>query len=140
MRVLTIGTFDLFHHGHERLLRRCIDLTGASGLVVALVNTDEFVERYKKITPARKTFVRIQDVASYVYPRSANAHIGSHSGETPGVIDSLRPDLIIIGSDWARKDYLGQLGVDQDWLDDRDIGVCYVPYTKGISSTMLRGS
>lgn len=140
MRLLTIGTFDLFHHGHENLLRRCLDLAGKSGLVVALVNTDEFVERYKNITPARKTFIRIMDVANYVYPRNSRAHVGSHSGDTPSVIDSLRPDLIVIGSDWARKDYLGQLGVDQDWLDDRDIGVCYVPYTKGISSTMLRGS
>ncbi len=44
----------------------------------------------------------------------------------------------MIGSDWARKDYISQLGVTQDWLDDRGIGICYLPYTKGISSTMLR--
>ena len=39
MRVLTFGTFDLFHYGHMRLLQRARGL--GSRLVVGL-STDEF--------------------------------------------------------------------------------------------------
>jgi glycerol-3-phosphate cytidylyltransferase-like family protein len=53
-------------------------------------------------------------------------------------IESVEPDLIVIGSDWARRDYYAQMGFDQDWLDARGIGLVYLPYTKGISTTELK--
>jgi glycerol-3-phosphate cytidylyltransferase len=53
-------------------------------------------------------------------------------------IELVEPDLIVIGSDWARRDYYKQMMFDQDWLDDRGIGLCYIPYTKGISSTEIK--
>jgi hypothetical protein len=48
------------------------------------------------------------------------------------------PDMVAIGSDWARKDYYTQMAFDQDWLDDRGISLCYIPYTQGISSTAIK--
>ena len=54
-------------------------------------------------------------------------------------IDLVQPDYILIGSDWAKKDYYAQMGFDQDWLDERGIGLIYVPYTKEISSTNIKG-
>jgi hypothetical protein len=48
------------------------------------------------------------------------------------------PDLIVIGSDWARRDYYAQMQFDQDWLDERGIGLVYIPYTQGISSTAIK--
>jgi glycerol-3-phosphate cytidylyltransferase len=53
-------------------------------------------------------------------------------------VDLVNPDLIVIGSDWARRDYYSQMGFDQDWLDSRGIGLCYIPYTQGISSTDIK--
>ena len=53
-------------------------------------------------------------------------------------IELVNPDIIIIGSDWARRDYYAQMGFDQDWLDARGIGLAYIPYTKGISTTELK--
>lgn len=53
-------------------------------------------------------------------------------------IDIVKPNYVIIGSDWARKDYYAQMGFTQDWLDERGIGLIYVPYTQGISSTDLK--
>ena len=50
----------------------------------------------------------------------------------------VQPNYIIIGSDWARKDYYKQMGFTQDWLDERDIGLIYVPYTDGISTTEIK--
>ena len=54
-------------------------------------------------------------------------------------IDLVKPDLIVIGSDWARRDYYAQMGFTQDWLDERGIGLAYIPYTAGISSTDIKG-
>jgi hypothetical protein len=48
------------------------------------------------------------------------------------------PDIIAIGTDWARRDYYAQMGFDQDWLDDRGIALIYIPYTQGISSTAIK--
>lgn len=53
-------------------------------------------------------------------------------------IDFASPDLVVIGSDWAMRDYYTQMGFDQAWLDARGIGLCYVPYTKGISTTDIK--
>lgn len=53
-------------------------------------------------------------------------------------IELVGPDLIVIGSDWATRDYYGQMGFTQSWLDERGIGLCYIPYTQGISTTEVR--
>jgi hypothetical protein len=54
-------------------------------------------------------------------------------------IEIVKPDYIVIGSDWAKKDYYAQMGFTQDWLDERGIGLVYVPYTQTISTTKLKG-
>lgn len=53
-------------------------------------------------------------------------------------LDIVQPDLIVIGSDWARRDYYDQMNFTQSWLDKRGIGLCYIPYTEGISSTAIK--
>ena len=53
-------------------------------------------------------------------------------------IDLVKPDYIVIGSDWARRDYYAQMQFDQDWLDARGIGLIYIPYTKEVSSTDIK--
>lgn len=55
----------------------------------------------------------------------------------PAII-MVRPNIIVIGSDWAKKDYYAQMGFTQEWLDQRGIGLAYVPYTKDISTTILK--
>jgi hypothetical protein len=46
--------------------------------------------------------------------------------------------IVAIGSDWARRDYYAQMGFDQDWLDEHGLVLAYVPYSGGISSTIIR--
>lgn len=50
----------------------------------------------------------------------------------------VKPDLIVVGSDWARKDYYYQMNFTQTWLDAHGIGLCYIPYTDGISTTAIK--
>ena len=63
-------------------------------------------------------------------------NIGDYDSKIP--IELIMPDYVVIGSDWARKDYYKQMQFDQDWLDERNIGLIYIPYSKGISSTNLK--
>jgi glycerol-3-phosphate cytidylyltransferase-like family protein len=55
----------------------------------------------------------------------------------PAILES-QADLIVIGSDWARRDYHKQMGFTQDWLDEYGIGLAYIPYTRDISSTIIK--
>ena len=65
--------------------------------------------------------------------------IPNYSGaDSKPAIETVAPDLVVIGSDWARRDYYAQMGFTQDWLDERGIGLVYIPYTEGISSTAIK--
>lgn len=130
-RVLTIGTFDILHYGHIAFLRQAARLgtelhTG--------INTDRFVQQFKP-APVMGEAERVHALRQLGYR--------THLNDGPGrdLIDALRPDVLAIGSDWARKDYLAQIGATQDWLDGRNITLAYVPYVQGgmpISTTEIR--
>ena len=139
LKVYTGGTFDLFHSGHVNFLKRCQQISGVDGQVVVALNTDEFIYDYKKKKPVL-TFDQRKDVLEscrYVSQVVANVG-GSDSKKTIEMVDSV--DVIAIGSDWARKDYYAQMEFDQDWLDEKNISLIYIPYTKGISSTFIKGN
>ncbi len=42
------------------------------------------------------------------------------------------------GDDWAKKDYYTQMQFTQDWLDENDIVLVYLAYTRGISTTEIK--
>ena len=54
------------------------------------------------------------------------------------MIINVKPNFIIMGSDWAKKDYYKQMGFTQEWLDEHKIGVMFVPYTEEISTTIIK--
>lgn len=130
--VYTGGTFDLFHAGHVEFLRRCSEL----GSVVVSLNTDEFIEEYKGKPPVLSYADRRDVLLACRYVDSVVPNTGGPDSRI--AIDSVMPDLVVIGSDWARRDYYTQMAFDQDWLDQRGIGLCYIPYTQGISSTAIK--
>lgn len=133
MRVATIGTFDLLHDGHRNLIDFCLRIAGGSPVVVG-VNTDEFVARYKSARPAQQTDERVRAILR-AYPGEV---VRQHDGATDVWLAMFAPKVLVVGSDWATRDYRAQLGVTQKWLDAHDIAVCYRPRTPGISSTQLR--
>ena len=130
--VYTGGTFDLLHAGHVAFLGRCAEF----GQVVVSLNTDDFIAAYKGRPPVmsyqeREAVLRGLSSVFDVVPNRGGA-------DSKIAIEDVNPDLIVVGSDWARKDYHAQMGFNQDWLDARGIGLCYVPYTKGISTTDIK--
>lgn len=132
MIVYTGGTFDLFHAGHVNFLRQCAKL----GEVVVALNTDEFIKEFKGKAPVmtydeRKTVLLACKYVSRVVKNGCGA-------DSRPTIQQVKPNIIAIGDDWARKDYYAQMHFTQDWLDDQDILLVYIPYTKGISSTDVK--
>jgi glycerol-3-phosphate cytidylyltransferase len=131
-KVYTGGTFDLPHHGHFRLLQRASEF----GEVVVGLNTDEFIFEYRGSSPIMNFEERREILLACRWVDEVVPNYGGADSKI--AIDIVKPDYIIIGSDWARKDYYKQMGFTQDWLDGLGIGLIYVPYTAGISSTDLK--
>ena len=132
LKVYTGGTFDLPHSGHVNFLNKCAEL----GEVWVSLNEDDFIKQYKGKPPVMSFSERASVLLEFrCVAGVTNNYGGADSRE---VIEDIKPDIIAIGSDWARKDYYKQMGFTQDWLDERGISLIYIPYTKGISSTEIK--
>ena len=130
--VYTGGTFDLFHAGHVRFLRQCAEI----GYVTVSVNTDDFVMRYKGKAPVIKLEDRITVLNACRWVSRVVVNEGGEDSRK--AIRMAAPNVIAIGSDWQTKDYCRQMGFTSDWLEDRSIALVYLPYTDGISSTLIK--
>lgn len=129
----TGGTFDLLHFGHANFLSQCKRL--ADHVIVSL-NTDEFILRYKKVAPILNFEERKASLLHLPYVDEVIANIGDEDSK-PAILKA-DPDIIAIGDDWAKRDYYKQMGFTQKWLDERDIILLYLPYTRGISTSELK--
>ncbi len=134
--VYTGGTFDLFHSGHVNLLKRCKEVAGPDGIVVASLNTDDFIWQFKNKRPICNEEERKEVLLACKYVDEVVMNVGGQDSRI--AIDLVKPNYIVVGSDWAEKNYYAQMGFDQKWLDERGIGLVYVPYTKTISSSEIR--
>ncbi len=136
MIAYTGGSFDLFHAGHADLLKMCRWLSGADGEVVVALNTDEFITRYKFIPPTMSYAERETVLLACRYVDKVVPNSGGEDSR-PAIL-KVHPDFIVIGSDWAKKDYYKQMGFDQDWLDQHGISLVYFPRTRVLSSTEIK--
>lgn len=120
--VITYGTFDLFHVGHVRLLKRIRDL--GDRLVVGL-SSDEFnkVKGKKVIIPFadRKEILLSCRYVDDVFQEN------TWEQKREDIIRE-KAEIFAIGDDWAGK---------FDELDDI-VKVLYLPRTKDISTTELK--
>jgi len=135
LTVYSGGTFDLLHFGHIELLKRCKEIAG-DGRVVVSLNTDEFIADYKGKSPVMSYDERKAVLLACRYVDDVIPNMGGADSRI--AIEYAQPDMIVIGSDWARRDYYDQMNFTQAWLDERGIGLCYIPYTQGISSTEIK--
>lgn len=134
--VLTVGSFDVLHAGHVNFLRQCRAIADKDGKVVVSLNTDEFIESYKGVKPVfsyeeRKTLLEQLEYVDEVIPNIGGA-------DSKPAILQVKPNFIVIGSDWASKDYYAQMQFTQEWLDEQGIVLIYVPYTTIISTSEIR--
>lgn len=132
-KLYTGGTFDIFHYGHINFLRQCSKI--ADEIIVSL-NTDEFIESYKGKAPIMTYEEREKSLRSCKYVTDVVPNVGG-SDSKPAILN-VKPNIIAIGTDWAKRDYYKQMDFTQKWLDDNDILLVYLAYTEGISTTEIK--
>ena len=122
-KVITYGSFDLFHKGHYRLLERAKAL---GDYLIVGVTTEHYDESRGKLNIIDSLMDRIEHVKQTGFVDKII--IEDHVGQKVEDIQKYHIDIFAIGSDWTGKfDYLKEYAQ-----------VVYLPRTKGISSTMLR--
>lgn len=127
------GTFDIPHYGHIKFFEIAKKI--ADCVIVAL-NTDAFVLQYKGNLPVMSYMEREKIIKSCKFVDLVIPNTGGYDSKLS--IDEMRPDYILHGDDWTGDDYLRQLGISQEWLDDRGITVLYTPYNKVTSTTNIK--
>lgn len=132
MKVYTQATFDLFHSGHVRLLAKCHKLAQGGKVVVSLLS-DEAISKYRGHPPVMSFKERKEVVEACRY---VDRVIKGDNTKTELELRQVVPDIVVLGSDWAKKDIYSQYGIkDREWLDSL---LVYVPYTEGISTTEIK--
>jgi glycerol-3-phosphate cytidylyltransferase len=136
--VFSAGTFDLFHMGHVQLLAACRKIAGPDGKVIVSLNTDEFVEQFKKVKPTMSLDERMAVVSSCKYVDEVVPNIGGP--DSTKTIQKFGPvDFVAIGDDWAPpKDYYAQMGFTKEWFDENEITLVFIDRNTGMSSTKIR--
>lgn len=123
-RILTYGTFDLFHTGHLNLLKRLRDL--GDELYVG-VSTDTF-----NATKNKRTFIPFESRAAIVRELRCVTEVFPEENWEQKKTDIVKYGISVfgMGSDWTGKfDHLNSL-----------CDVVYLDRTEGISSTDLKNS
>ena len=125
------GVFDLLHYGHTNIINKTIE---ACDVTVIGIHTDEFVTQYKR-RPTQTQDERLEAVKSYFGSKVyALEIIGSNH---LGVIQKHGITHIFHGTDWELTSYKKQIRYYEDGLDKLNITIELIPYTEGISTTMI---
>ena len=121
-RVITYGTFDLFHQGHYNLLKRAKEL---GDYLIVGVTTEHFDEARGKVNVVDSIMERIENVRKTGF--ADEIIVEDHEGQKIEDIQKYNIDIFTVGSDWVGTfDYL-----------KRFCKVVYLERTPDISSTKL---
>lgn len=123
------GTFDMFHIGHLRLIERAKNQ--CQQLIVG-VNTDELVQSYKKKTPIVGFEERLRIVEAI---KGVDRAIGIDDRDKIRAAKELGFNVLIMGNDWKGSEFYNSM---EEKLKQIGVDTVYLPYTQGISSTILR--
>ena len=123
VKVITYGSFDLFHEGHYKLLQRAKDL---GDYLIVGVTTEHFDMQRGKLNVADSLLDRIENVKKTGF--ADEIIIEDHDGQKVEDILKYDVDIFTLGSDWAGMfDYLREY-----------CKVIYLERTPDISSSQLR--
>ena len=123
IKVITYGTYDLFHYGHQRLLERAKDL---GDYLIVGVTADDFDKQRGKINVKQSLMERIESVRATGL--ADEIIIEEYEGQKIDDIKRFDVDIFTVGSDWVGHfDYLNE------YCD-----VIYLERTEGVSSSDIR--
>ena len=123
VKVITYGTFDLFHQGHYRLLQRAKQL---GDYLIVGITTESYDKTRGKLSVVDSIMTRIENVKKTGF--ADEIIIEDSPGQKFSDVKKYNIDIFTVGSDWT-----GQFDYLKDYCK-----VVYLERTKDISSTMLR--
>ena len=120
--VFTNGCFDILHIGHVRYLK---DAAGLGDVLIVGLNSDSSISRIKPGRPLTPESERAEILSSL----SVVDFITIFDEDTPyELIREIQPDILVKGSDWAKKDIVGA---------DIAKEVHTIQLTEGISTSLI---
>jgi len=125
----TTGVFDLFHIGHLNILKRA---KAQCDILIVGVSTDELVMEYKNKQPVipfqeRKEIVEgIKYVDRVVPQKTRNKFVAW---------EHLLFNVMFVGDDWKGSALFNEMEIK---FNKVDVDIVYFPYTKGISSSIVK--
>ena len=123
VKVITYGTFDLFHEGHYRLLQRAKAL---GDYLIVGVTTESYDKTRGKLNVVDPLMTRIENVKKTGF--ADEVIIEESIGQKVSDVKKYKIDIFTVGSDWIGSfDYMAEY-----------CKVVYLERTKNVSSTMLR--
>ena len=123
VKVITYGTYDLFHYGHQRLLERAKAL---GDFLIVGVTSDSFDLTRGKINAQQSLMERIESVRATGL--ADEIIVEEYEGQKIDDIKRYGVDIFTVGSDWKGKfDYLNEF-----------CKVVYLDRTEGVSSSEIR--
>lgn len=122
-KVITYGTYDMFHHGHMRLLERA---KGLGDYLIVGVTSDDYDKARGKINVQQSLMERVEAIKNSGL--ADEILVEEYEGQKIDDIKRLDVDIFTVGSDWEGVfDYLKAYCT-----------VVYLPRTEGISSSEIR--
>lgn len=122
-RVITYGSFDLFHEGHYNLLKRAKAL---GDYLIVGVTTEQYDESRGKLNIVDSLDKRIENVRNSGF--ADEVIVEDHPGQKVEDVQKYGVDIFTVGSDWQGAfEYL-----------EPYCQVIYLERTKNISSTQVR--
>jgi rfaE bifunctional protein nucleotidyltransferase chain/domain len=120
--VFTNGCFDIIHIGHVRYLKKARSL---GDLLIVGLNSDSSVSGIKPGRPVNPQSQRAEVLAAL----AVVDYVCIFNEKTPyNLIRALKPDILVKGGDWKKKDIVGSDLVEQTFS---------LPFVKGISTTRI---
>lgn len=125
VKVITYGTFDLFHQGHYNILKRAKE---QGDYLIVGVTSENYDKTRGKLNVKQSLIERIENVKQSGF--ADEIIVEEYMGQKIEDIKKHHVDKFVIGSDWMGKfDYLNEY-----------CEVVYLERTKGVSSTQLRNA
>lgn len=122
-KVITYGSFDLFHEGHYNLLKRAKAL---GDYLIVGITTEQYDESRGKLNIIDSLIDRIDHVRATGF--ADEIIIEDHAGQKVEDIQKYNIDVFAIGSDWV-----GAFDFLKEYCE-----VVYLERTRNVSSTLLR--
>lgn len=150
--IITYGTFDIFHEGHRKIIKHCIEITGKQENVIVAVASDDY-NKFKNKKSLNNENKRVADIRNE-FPnvkiileenKFVTKNLPNHLEENKidyflfstwtRDFDHHNVDLIIMGGDhFFNLDYLNGI----ETISGRKLKIAFFERTPNISSTKLR--